>query len=33
MDIHIPSKGADLNEILRTDAAVREQTAGLLAKL
>jgi 1-deoxy-D-xylulose-5-phosphate reductoisomerase len=33
MDIHIPSKRADLNEILRTDAAVREQTAGLLAKL
>jgi 1-deoxy-D-xylulose-5-phosphate reductoisomerase len=33
MDIHIPSKRADLNEILRTDAAVREKTAGLLEKL
>ncbi len=33
IDIHRPSAEVDLEEILRVDAAVREQTAGLLSEL
>ena len=33
MDMHRPSAEADLGEILRVDASVREQTAALLAEL
>ena len=33
MDMHRPSAGADLEEILRVDASVRSQTSALLEKL